>query len=729
MSYVSYTRLRTPNAVLEKMFEFISSRGYRIIHPYSEDSDIYERTLHDGYRFTFMDKTNSYFITLRSCNGYQIFGLNDESTQDILKAGDYKDDRFSGIGMVVSDDFAPSTRWYNQFNSPLNKKADANGHTDVLGVYMPIPVPDFPRKYPPDPVEEPDQVEEPSLDLPKPPSPPIPPVKDIIKEPDEPKRIEKITLYNDKSKSKDMILHIIDHPYTYYLPPEANAPLINVGCSTNSIMSKGLVIDSVADILPGYKLIFDLSDFTNLRPSAYIANAYIDYKNGIDGYTHYSPDKMLLPPITRDNIELMHLPQSRTGLDFEVWEVIYKDFIIHHDDVTTIPNTRVPTLTMWNWTHNRIAHRGYVILAIKTETFDSYVNFSAIHKAWEDKTSQEWQDYFAKKAQIDAEYEANLTIYNAEKAQYDEDYANWLSTVAALKLEYSEKLSAYLIYLDKKAKYEDYLIALKEYEDWLAKLEEYGNRYTLYCNETLSEDSSQSTIVFSLVKDNSDYKQVTHLLVGNIKKYDAWNGGIIFSGSANRYNMITSNNIYDDTIKESDKFIYPLLGTVDETNTFLRINLLKEEGSIEDPIPWASRGEDNITGKQLIMPIRKDSTSTKAQIPHYYNIQSKKAYVWVNNTKVELNSKDGGKDANTLNNMTVNIPIYTAILDNPEGANLYAGTGEVIGVYFISLLNIATASVYKHMYPKDEPMCQVFPMGRRRGYYGFDGISIEQTWR
>ena len=716
MSYVSYTRLRTPNAVLEKMFEFISSRGYRIIHPYSEDSDIYEGTLHDGYRFTFMDKTNSYFITLRSCNSYQIFGLNDESTQDILKAEHYKDDRLSGIGMVVSDDFAPSTRWYNQFNSPLSKEADANGHTDVLGVYMPIPVPDFPRKYPPDQVEEPAPVEEPSLDLPELPIPPIPPVKDVIKEPEEPKRVEKITLYNDKSSSKDMILHIIDHPYTYYLPPEANAPLINVGWDSHSIMNKGLVIDSVADILPGYKLIFDLSDWSNLQPSPYTAGYYIDYKWQIGIYTHYSPYEMLLPPITRDNIELIHLPHSRTGLDFEVWEVVYKDFTIHNDDRTTIPDTRIPTLTMWGKEYDRVSYRGYVILAIKTETFDQYANFPAIYKAWKDKTSQEWKDYLTKKAQIDAKYEAELVTYNSEKAKYDADYADWLSTVAALKLEYQEKLSVYLIYLDKKAKYEGYLRALKEYEDWLAKLEEYGNRYTLYCNETLSEDGSQSTIVFSLVKDNSDYKQVTHLLVGNLKKYDAWTGGIIFSGSANRYNMIPSNNVYDDTIKKSDKYIYPLLGSAKETNTFLRINLLKEKGSTEDPIPWASSGADNITGKQLIMPIRTDDTATIAQIPHYNNMQSK----WTN---------DGGKNENTLNNMTVNIPIYTAILDNPEGANPYAGTGEVIGVYFISLLNIATASVYKHMYPRDEPMCQVFPMGRRRGYYGFDGISIEQTWR
>ena len=302
-------------------------------------------------------------------------------------------------------------------------------------------------------------------------------------------------------------------------------------------------------------------------------------------------------------------------------------------------------------------------------------------------------------------------MYNSEKAQYDADYADWLSTVAALKLEYQEKLSVYLIYLDKKSKYDDYLRALKEYEDWLAKLEEYGNIYTLYCNETLSEDGSQSTIVFSLVKDNSDYKQVTHLLVGNLKKYDAWTGGIIFSGSANRYNMIPSNNVYDDTIKQSDEYIYPLLGSAKETNTFLRINLLKEKGSTEDPIPWASSGTDNITGKQLVMPIRTDDTATIAQIPHYNNMQSKE-------------TNDGGKNANTLNNMTVNIPIYTAILDNPEGENPYAGTGEVIGVYFISLFNIATAGVYKHMYPRDEPKCQVFPMGKRRGYYGFDGISI-----
>ena len=727
MGYVSYTRLRTPNAVLEKMYEFVRDRGYKIIHPYSEDSDIYEGDLHDGYRFTFMDKTNTYFTTLRSCNGYQIFGLNDEPTQDVLKASNYKDDRLSGIGMVVSDDFAPSTRWYNQFNAPVNKKADANGHADVLGVYMPIPMPDFPRKYPPEPVEEPEPVPEPALKLPEPPNPPIPPVKDMIKEPAEPKRLTEITLYNDNSTFSEMVLYKIDHPYTYYLPPEYDTPLVNVGGSNNSIMSKGLIIDSIADLIPGYKLVVDLSDLPNLKFDSTVSMNYVDYKWAKQ--LGYSYRQMILPPITADNIYMRKLLDSQTGLGFNVWEILYKDFSINQNHITTMPGTRVPTVTMYDTSNSRISYIGYVILAIETKTFEQYTNFPAIHDAWANKTSTEWKEYYTKKAQIEADYNAKKAQYDIDKAQYDINYKNYLSEVSALKAEYSIKLAEHNLYLEKKALYEAYLQALKEYEEWLAKIDEYGNIYTLYCNETFSEDKSQTTIIFSLVKDNSDYKQVTHLLVGNLKKYDTWDGGIIFSGSANRYNMIPSNKVYDDTIKESDKYIYPLLGTADETNTFLRIDLLKEKDSIEEPIPWTSSGKDKITGKQLIMPIRTDDTYSMAQIPHYNNLQSKKAYIWINNVRKEVNSKSGGGNANTLNNLTVNIPIYTAILDNPEGSQFYAGTGEVIGVYFISTYNIATASVYKHMYPRDEPMCQVFPMGKRRGYYGFDGISIEQEWR
>ena len=38
-----------------------------------------------------------------------------------------------------------------------------------------------------------------------------------------------------------------------------------------------------------------------------------------------------------------------------------------------------------------------------------------------------------------------------------------------------------------------------------------------------------------------------------------------------------------------------------------------------------------------------------------------------------------------------------------------------------------TACTYEMSYPKSGDLVQVFPMGKRRGFYGFDGISIKQS--
>ena len=37
MSFIKYSGLETPNQVLEKMAEYIKSRGYEIIRDYSDD--------------------------------------------------------------------------------------------------------------------------------------------------------------------------------------------------------------------------------------------------------------------------------------------------------------------------------------------------------------------------------------------------------------------------------------------------------------------------------------------------------------------------------------------------------------------------------------------------------------------------------------------------------------------------------------------------------------------
>ena len=112
------------------------------------------------------------------------------------------------------------------------------------------------------------------------------------------------------------------------------------------------------------------------------------------------------------------------------------------------------------------------------------------------------------------------------------------------------------------------------------------------------------------------------------------------------------------------------------------------------------------------MPIRVNGGGN-GEIPHYYFLQSHSRL-------------DSGKNINTLNCITLNLPIYMAVRVDPDILNNYAAVGSVIGVYFISTYNTQTGSTYEINYPESHETCQSFSMGKRRGTYGFDGISIKQ---
>ena len=85
MAYVKYTGLNNPNEVLEKMAEYVTSRGYTIVEKIKDDLNIYDMSSIDGKKFVFMDRTDTYFIHLRTCNGINIFGNNDDATMDVTK--------------------------------------------------------------------------------------------------------------------------------------------------------------------------------------------------------------------------------------------------------------------------------------------------------------------------------------------------------------------------------------------------------------------------------------------------------------------------------------------------------------------------------------------------------------------------------------------------------------------------------------------------------------------
>ena len=237
-------------------------------------------------------------------------------------------------------------------------------------------------------------------------------------------------------------------------------------------------------------------------------------------------------------------------------------------------------------------------------------------------------------------------------------------------------------------------------------------KYTLYCNDVTLPSNS---LVFSLVKENDTYHQCAHLAFCNLFKFEEWTGGALFSGSASINMMANAYRCFVHN-KTADSYILPLFSsTTGDSNTFLRIDIddapLDERGNIL----WASGGSNNETGKRLSLPIRTASSdSTNGKVPNYYWLQSKTRLDW-------------GKNINTLNCITVNLPLFVAVLVDPDALGNYASVGTISGVYYVSTLNMQTACTYEMSYPKSGDLVQVFPMGKRRGFYGFDGISIKQS--
>ena len=244
------------------------------------------------------------------------------------------------------------------------------------------------------------------------------------------------------------------------------------------------------------------------------------------------------------------------------------------------------------------------------------------------------------------------------------------------------------------------------------KIDDTPVKYTLYCNDVTLPSNS---LVFSLVKEDDTYHQCTHLAFCNLFKFEEWTGGALFSGSASINMMANAYRCFVHN-KTADSYILPLFSsTTGDSNTFLRIDIDDAPSDERGNILWASGGSNNETGKRLSLPIRTASSdSTNGKVPNYYWLQSKTRLDW-------------GKNINTLNCITVNLPLFVAVLVDPDALGNYASVGTISGVYYVSTLNMQTACTYEMSYPKSGDLVQVFPMGKRRGYYGFDGISIKQS--
>ena len=133
MAYVSYN-VANPNELITRMSEYISSQGYTVVQGLADDLNIYDMSSTDGKKFVFKDATGSYFISLRSANGYKIFG--DNSTLDTETKPDKADDTIGGVGCIISEGYSKTVRWFAQYHAPV-KASNKNFYLGT-GISMPI---------------------------------------------------------------------------------------------------------------------------------------------------------------------------------------------------------------------------------------------------------------------------------------------------------------------------------------------------------------------------------------------------------------------------------------------------------------------------------------------------------------------------------------------------------------------------------------------------------------
>lgn len=238
-----------------------------------------------------------------------------------------------------------------------------------------------------------------------------------------------------------------------------------------------------------------------------------------------------------------------------------------------------------------------------------------------------------------------------------------------------------------------------------------GYEYDLYCNNVTTPTDS---IVFTLECTSNDNHICTHLVYADVYKYDSWEGGALFSGSSVKSLMGNDVNVFADTAPySSTRYTLPVLSSGTISNTFLRMDIDNAPTPVRGEVLWACSGTDNITGKPMSLPIRTGA-GMNGVIPHYWELQSHGSLDW-------------GRNVNTLNGITLDMPLYVCVRRDPDARQEYACAGVISGIWYVCLLNTQSSGVYERSYPRSNDLCQVFSMSRRRGIYGFDGISIKQS--
>lgn len=235
-----------------------------------------------------------------------------------------------------------------------------------------------------------------------------------------------------------------------------------------------------------------------------------------------------------------------------------------------------------------------------------------------------------------------------------------------------------------------------------------GTAQKVYFNHT----SEPSELIIASVEVYAGF--FLHVAIGEAYKIGSWTGGTICSASMSSADMFPSQM----TKTILDTLAVQLFSTSLNSNTFLRANIDSAPLRLHEVL-WAGSGTNETpvsgyTGKHLATPIvNKNALSTCPKIPHYGYLQSQ-------------SSTDSGRNVNTLNCISVNLPIALYVLRDPDALKNYSQCAYVPGMFCISMKNLAPKSTYNVDYPSSGVLYQAFPQTTRGGSMGYDGISIIQ---
>ena len=133
MSFVSYTGLTSPNAVLEKMSEFALASGWTILENCTDDLAIDESGTYDGKRLVIKNADSSVFGSFRTANGKKIFESQEETTYTsggVTKNTDY------GIGLIGHTAYTANPSSGLWFDQPEVTRHLSTGEAIGVGVAM-----------------------------------------------------------------------------------------------------------------------------------------------------------------------------------------------------------------------------------------------------------------------------------------------------------------------------------------------------------------------------------------------------------------------------------------------------------------------------------------------------------------------------------------------------------------------------------------------------------------